>query len=71
MEETQPPGRRGRSRLVVPSRSDMLLRNFTEVIGGPLGRRSDPGVISPGIFTVERVLILLTLAAFLLDKPSS
>ncbi|RDV08299.1 DUF2029 domain-containing protein [Arthrobacter sp. RT-1] len=65
MEETQPPGRRGRSRLVVPSRSDMLLRNFTEVIGGPLGRRSDPGVISPGIFTVERVLILLTLAAAL------
>jgi uncharacterized membrane protein len=66
MEETQPPGRRGRSRLVVPSRSDKLLRNFTEVIGGPLGRRSDPGVISPGIFTVERVLILLTLAAALI-----
>lgn len=66
MEESQPPGRRGRSRLVVPSRSDVLLRNFTELVGGPMGRRSDPGIVSPGIFTVERVLVLLTiLAAFL------
>ncbi|WP_411374835.1 glycosyltransferase family 87 protein [Arthrobacter sp. MPF02] len=60
MEETQPLGHRGRSRLVVPSRSDVLLRNFTEVIGGPLGRRSEPGIVSPGLFTVERVLVLLT-----------
>lgn len=66
MQETQPRVRRGRSRLVVPSRSDALLRNFTEVVGGPLGRRADPGVVSPGMFTVERVLVLLTLGAALL-----
>lgn len=65
MEESQPPGRRGRARLVVPSRSDVLLRNFTELVGGPLGRRSDPGIVSPGIFTVERVLVLLTVLAAL------
>ena len=28
---------RQRARLVVPSRSDLLLRNFTELVGGPLG----------------------------------
>jgi uncharacterized membrane protein len=65
MQENQPPEHRGRSRLVVPSRSDVLLRNFTEVIGGPLGSRSAPGIVSPGIFTVERVLILLTVLAAL------
>lgn len=66
MQDTEPRGHRGRSRLVVPSRSDVLLRNFTELVGGPLGRRSEPGVVSPGPFTVDRVLILLTLAAALL-----
>ncbi|MFE8886146.1 glycosyltransferase family 87 protein [Pseudarthrobacter enclensis] len=66
MQETEPRGRAGRSRLVVPSRSDVLLRNFTEVAGGPMGRRSDPGVVSPAVFTVERVLILLTLVGALL-----
>jgi hypothetical protein len=65
MQENQPPEHRGRSRLVVPSRSDVLLRNFTEVVGGPLGSRSAPGIVSPGIFTVERVLILLTVLAAL------
>jgi uncharacterized membrane protein len=65
MEETQPPEHRGRLRLVVPSRSDVLLRNFTEVVGGPLGSRTAPGVVSPGVFTVERVLILLTILAAL------
>jgi len=65
MQENQPPEHRGRSRLVVPSRSDVLLRNFTEVIGGPLGSRSAPGIASPGVFTVERVLILLTVLAAL------
>ncbi|MGX1163206.1 putative membrane protein [Arthrobacter sp. SLBN-100] len=65
MQENQPPEHRGRSRLVVPSRSDVLLRNFTEVIGGPLGSRSAPGIVSPGSFTVERVLILLTVMAAL------
>jgi uncharacterized membrane protein len=65
MEESQPAGNRARSRLVVPSRSDVLLRNFTEVAGGPMGRRSEPGVVSPGPFTVERVLVLLAVLAAL------
>ena len=65
MQETQPPEHRGRSRLVVPSRSDVLLRNFTELIGGPMGSRSSPGIIAPGLFTVERVLILFTVLAAL------
>ncbi|MGO4384391.1 glycosyltransferase 87 family protein [Specibacter sp. RAF43] len=33
---------------------------MTEAVGGPLGRRTAPGSTSPGFFTVERVLILLT-----------
>ncbi|MFF2346129.1 glycosyltransferase family 87 protein [Pseudarthrobacter sp. NPDC058119] len=66
MHETQPPEDGRRPRIVVPSRSDTLLRNFTEVIGGPLGSRTDPGVVTPGIFTVERVLIALTALAALL-----
>jgi len=65
MQETKPPAPPRRSRLVIPSRSDLLLRNFTELIGGPLGSRSAPGLVSPGIFTVERVLIILTVLAAL------
>ena len=61
-----PPDQHRRTRLVVPSRSDRLLRNFTELVGGPLGRRTAPGVVSPGFFTVERVLGLLTVLAALL-----
>ncbi|MBT2567589.1 DUF2029 domain-containing protein [Arthrobacter sp. ISL-85] len=66
MHETQPPEDGRRPRIVVPSRSDALLRKFTEVIGGPLGTRADPGVVTPGIFTVERVLVVLTALAALL-----
>src|SRR6478735_11817197 len=65
MQETMPPENRKRTRLVVPSRSDLLLRNFTEVVGGPLGRRTAPGIVSPGLFTVERVLVVLTVLAAL------
>jgi uncharacterized membrane protein len=65
MQETQPPPHRKRARLVVPSRSDRLLKNFTELVGGPLGKRSAPGIIAPGFFTVERVLIILTVLAAL------
>ncbi|TLM73743.1 glycosyltransferase family 87 protein [Pseudarthrobacter sp. NamB4] len=65
MQETQPPERRGRLRLVVPSRSDVLLRNFTELVGGPLGSKAAPGMVSPGAFTVERVLVILTVVAAL------
>ncbi|MFJ5862220.1 glycosyltransferase family 87 protein [Pseudarthrobacter sp. NPDC092439] len=65
MQETQPQEHLPRARLMVPSRSDHLLRNFTEVVGGPLGARAEPGVVSPGFFSVDRVLVLLTiLAAF-------
>jgi hypothetical protein len=67
MQETKPPGRPQRARLVVPSRSDLLLKNFTEVIGGPMGVRSAPGLVSPGVFTVERVLIILTVLAALVS----
>ncbi|MHC6222970.1 glycosyltransferase family 87 protein [Arthrobacter sp. MMS24-S77] len=67
MQETKPHIQQKRARFVVPSRSDSLLRNFTELIGGPLGRRSSPGAISPGFFTVERVLIILTIVAALLS----
>ncbi|QCB96061.1 DUF2029 domain-containing protein [Arthrobacter sp. PAMC25564] len=66
MQETKPAEHRKRARLVIPSRSDLLLRNFTELIGGPMGHRSAPGIVSPGFFTVERVLILLTILAALL-----
>lgn len=61
-----PPDQHRRSRLVVPSRSDRLLRNFTELIGGPMGHRAAPGVVSPGFFTVPRVLGILTVLAALL-----
>lgn len=63
MQETQLPEQPPRTRLVVPSRADRFLRNFTEVVGGPLGSRAEPGVVSPGVFSVERVLVLLTVAA--------
>ncbi|WP_277664430.1 glycosyltransferase family 87 protein [Arthrobacter koreensis] len=58
--------RRRPMRIVVPSRNDRLLRRFTEVLGGPLGRYTAPGVVSPGFFTIPRVLILLATAAALL-----
>lgn len=66
MQETKQPEHRRRVRLVIPSRSDLLLRNFTELIGGPMGHRAAPGIVSPGFFSVERVLILLTVLAALL-----
>ena len=65
MQEIKQPVGPKRARLVIPSRSDLLLRNFTELIGGPMGSRSAPGVVSPGFFTVERVLIILTVVAAL------
>ncbi|NKX55600.1 glycosyltransferase family 87 protein [Arthrobacter mobilis] len=65
---TRPPSRRRLPlRIVVPSRNDPFLRRYTEVLGGPLGRHSAPGIVTPGFFTVERVLILLTTLAALLS----
>lgn len=54
-------------RIVVPSRSDPLLRRFTEILGGPMGRHTAPGLVDPGFFTIERVLIILTTLAALLS----
>lgn len=51
----------------VPTRRDPLLRHLTEVVGGPLGRHAAPGLVRPAVFTVDRVLILLTTAAALLS----
>ncbi len=59
----QPTSRRT---IVVPSRSDHLLAAMTEPVGGPLGKRTSPGLTNPGFFTVERVLILMSAVAALL-----
>lgn len=67
MAHPTPPGRRRvPARIVVPSRNDRFLRRFTELIGGVLGRRTAPGIVDPGFFTVERVLILMTTFAAVL-----
>lgn len=50
----------------VPSRRDRLLRKLTEGVGGPLGAHAAPGRVRPVIFTVERVLILMTTTAAVL-----
>ncbi|WP_104167569.1 glycosyltransferase family 87 protein [Arthrobacter sp. SX1312] len=63
---TSGTGRRGPYRISVPSRSDPALRPLVECVGGPLGRRADPGRVTPGWFTVERVLILLTVCSAVL-----
>ncbi|MCC3278666.1 glycosyltransferase 87 family protein [Arthrobacter sp. zg-Y40] len=62
----EPNPQRRPLRIVVPSRNDPFLRKFTEGIGGPLGRFTAPGVVTPGFFTVERVLILFTTVSALL-----
>lgn len=59
-------GARRPTSISVPSRKDVLLRRLTEVVGGPLGRHCAPGRVRPAVFTVERVLILLTTAAAVL-----
>lgn len=66
MSAQKKPSRRGPLRITVPSRADGFLRQFTAVIGGPLGRHSDPGRVSPGFFSVERVLIMMTTIGALL-----
>ncbi|MDJ0312081.1 glycosyltransferase 87 family protein [Arthrobacter sp. H35-D1] len=60
MQETHATGTSTRHLIVVPSRSDPLLRSMTEPVGGPLGKRAAPGAVNPGFFTVERVLVLMT-----------
>ncbi|WP_125613054.1 glycosyltransferase family 87 protein [Specibacter cremeus] len=65
MQEPEHPGHARRHRIAVPTRNDPLLGALTEVAGGPLGRRSAPGLVAPGFFTVERVLVLMTLVSAL------
>ncbi|MDP5226854.1 hypothetical protein Q9R02_06785 [Arthrobacter sp. YJM1] len=60
-----------RARLVVPTRSDALLSRWTELVGGRLGFRTAPGVVTPGFFTVDRVLILLTVVAALIAMAAT
>ncbi|MBG6183645.1 putative membrane protein [Arthrobacter sp. CAN_A214] len=62
---TSKTGRRAPRRISVPSRADPLLARLTEVLGGPMGRHSAPGLVAPGFFTIQRVLILLTTMAAL------
>lgn len=54
-----------RTRLLVPKRGDLLLSKFTELIEGPRGGRPELGTIPQRMFTVERVLIILTVLAAL------
>lgn len=61
------PGRFRVMRIVTPARADPLLRRSTEAIGGPAGRHTAPGIVSPGFFTVERVLVILTVVAAVLS----
>lgn len=46
-------------RITVPSRNDPFLRSIVGGIGGPLGRHTEPGRISPGFWRVERVLMVI------------
>lgn len=55
--------RRPARRIVVPSRSDSFLSKSTELVGGPLGKRTAPGQTRTGFFSVERVLTLMVLAS--------
>lgn len=66
MQESPPLGSSTPDPQVVPSRGDALLSTMTEPVGGPLGKRTAPGVIQPGFFTVERVLVLMTAVAALI-----
>ncbi|MGO1321200.1 MAG: glycosyltransferase family 87 protein [Galactobacter sp.] len=51
--------RKGPLRITVPSRNDPFLRSLVGAIGGPLGRRTEPGIVSPGFWRVERVLLVI------------
>ena len=53
-----------------PSRRDAFLRKFIELIGGPLGKHSNPGRDTPVFFTIVRVLVTLTAVAALLTIAS-
>ncbi|ALO65588.1 hypothetical protein AS189_02640 [Arthrobacter alpinus] len=66
MAESQASGTQAQHPIVVPSRSDDLLRTLTEPVGGPLGKRTSPGITNPGFFTVERVLVLIAAVSALL-----
>ncbi len=66
MHHSQASGTQTRHPIVVPSRSDNMLRTWTEAVGGPLGTRTSPGQTNPGFFTVERVLVLMAAVSALI-----
>lgn len=70
MQESHATGTQARHLIVVPSRSDDLLRGLTEPVGGPLGKYTAPGATKPGFFTVERVLILMAAVSALVAVMS-
>lgn len=55
--------KKGPLRVTVPSRNDSVVKSLVGAIGGPLGRRTAPGVVSPGFWRIERVLLVLVAIA--------
>lgn len=70
MRQSQATGTQTRHSIVVPSRTDDLLRGLTEPVGGPLGKYTSPGATNSGFFTVERVLILMAAVSALIAVMS-
>lgn len=58
--------RRSPLRITVPTRNDPFLRSLVGAVGGPLGRHTEPGIIRPGFWRIERVLLVMVLIAGLL-----
>ncbi len=55
--------KKGPLRVTVPSRNDAAAKSLVGAIGGPLGRRTAPGVVSPGFWRIERVLLVMVAVA--------
>ena len=66
MQDSRAAGPSQEDSIVVPSRSDPLLAAMVEPVGGPLGRRTEPGRSGPGFFTVDRVLVIMAAVSALL-----
>lgn len=48
-----------------PSQRDRFVRNISEAVGGPLGTHARPGVVAVRFFTVQRVLVVMTVVSAL------
>jgi uncharacterized membrane protein len=66
MESTQDGTKNQPHAVISPTRNDPLLRTLSESVGGPLGDHAAPGVVASGLWTPERVLIVLTTLAAVL-----